>query len=155
MEEEKREREEEERRAKEEQMRKLREEKLLARQKEAQRRMEVEQMKSLIKMADKHYHRTLLLKRGLAPWKQFVQDMNSLRDLADSRYQTNTIKWAWSVWEGTVRIRERTREKKVEVFSRHRILRSTYKSWRLVSFTCTLCIIHNYVYIINLWEMCF
>ena len=133
MEEEKRQREEEERQAKEEQIKKLREAKLLAQQKEAQRQMEIEQMKSLIRMAEKHYHHTLLLKRGLVPWKRFVQHMNDLRDLADSRYRANTIKWAWSVWEGTARKRERTREKKVEIFSRHRILRLTFMSWKSVS----------------------
>lgn len=42
-------------------------------QREEEKQMQLKRQQELLKLARQHYYRTLLLRRGLAPWKRFIQ----------------------------------------------------------------------------------
>ncbi|KAM7369894.1 hypothetical protein PAMP_011182 [Pampus punctatissimus] len=93
-----REEEEEKRKAAE----KRREEKRQEKEREEEKHKQLKRQQELLKLAHQHYHRTLLLRRGLAPWKRLIQLRQSNTEMKDWRmiqeerakrfYRTRTLR---------------------------------------------------------------
>ncbi|CAB1340982.1 unnamed protein product, partial [Coregonus sp. 'balchen'] len=96
---------------------------------ENQRRLEREQQ--LQTQAQQHYHRTLLLRRGLAPWKRIVAMSQANTQLKDHRMvlegRANRL---WRTHMTQKRMVEWDREQQAQEHSDRRAVRSCFQAWR-------------------------
>ncbi|GLD54744.1 coiled-coil domain-containing protein 191 isoform X1 [Lates japonicus] len=68
-----------------------------AREEEKQRQLKRQQ--ELLKRAHQHYHQTLLLRRGLAPWKRLIQLRQANIQLAESHHNLVLLRRSLSCWK--------------------------------------------------------
>ncbi|KAM6900238.1 coiled-coil domain-containing protein 191 [Xenentodon cancila] len=100
--EEKRQREEEEEKRKAAEKR--REEKRLEQEREEEKQRELKRQQELTGVARQHYHKTLLLRWGLAPWKCLIQIRQASLELAENHHtlfllRRCTLQWKQSAME--------------------------------------------------------
>ncbi|KAK2886502.1 coiled-coil domain-containing protein 191 [Channa argus] len=121
-----REEEEEKRKAAE----KRREEKRLEKEKEEEKQKEQKRQQELLKLARKHYHRTLLLRRGLVPWKRFTQLRQGNKQLAESHYNLILLRRCTLGWQQSARQSVSEKEASADQLHQHFLLRRSLSCWK-------------------------
>ncbi|KAF3703606.1 Coiled-coil domain-containing protein 191 [Channa argus] len=142
-----REEEEEKRKAAE----KRREEKRLEKEKEEEKQKEQKRQQELLKLARKHYHRTLLLRRGLVPWKRFTQLRQGNKQLAESHYNLILLRRCTLGWQQSARQSVSEKEASADQLHQHFLLRRSLSCWKRVNDTPFLnecCLLQ-----LNDWQM--
>ena len=83
------------------------------REEEKQKRLRLQE--ELNKMARKHYHTFLLHRRGVAPWKKFVDlcqaNVRKADELSEEHVKKRTLARWQSVWARAVEEKEKTADK--------------------------------------------
>lgn len=120
-----REEEEEKRRAAE----RRREERRLEREREEEKLRQLKRQQELMKLARQHYHRTLLLRRGLAPWKRLIQLRQANLQLAESHHNLFLLRQCTLGWQQTARQSLSEKEASADQLHQHFLLRRSLSSW--------------------------
>ncbi|XP_029979062.1 coiled-coil domain-containing protein 191 isoform X2 [Sphaeramia orbicularis] len=121
-----REEEEEKRRAAE----KRREEKRQEREREEEKQRQQQRQQELTKMARQHYHRILLLRRGIAPWKRFIQLRQANIQLAESHRNLFLLRRCTLAWQQSARASLSEKEASADQLHQHFLLRRSLSCWK-------------------------
>ncbi|KAK7879012.1 hypothetical protein WMY93_030765 [Mugilogobius chulae] len=134
-----REEEEEKRRAAE----RRREERRLEKEREEEKQRQLRRQRELTSLASQHYHRTLLRRQGLAPWKRLVQltqaNMQILdwqmiqEERAERFYRVRTLRRVLKALQNFVTQKKLLEWERQEVAEKHnsrRVLQRWFLAWR-------------------------
>ncbi|KAM7390469.1 hypothetical protein PAMA_008567 [Pampus argenteus] len=121
-----REEEEEKRKAAE----KRREEKRQEKEREEEKHKQLKRQQELLKLAHQHYHRTLLLRRGLAPWKRLIQLRQSNTELAESHHNLVLLRRCTLGWRQSARESLSEKEASADQLYQHFLLRRGLSCWK-------------------------
>ncbi|XP_028289251.1 coiled-coil domain-containing protein 191 [Parambassis ranga] len=121
-----REEEEEKRKAAE----KRREEKRLEREREEEKQRQLERQQELLKVARQHYHKTLLLRRGLVPWKHLIQIRNTSMELAESHHNLFLLRRCTRGWQQSARESLSEKEALADQLQQHFLLQRSLRCWK-------------------------
>ncbi|KAF7669285.1 hypothetical protein LDENG_00203140 [Lucifuga dentata] len=121
-----REEEEEKRRAAE----KRREEKRMEREREEEKQRRLKREQELITVARQHYHRTLLLRRGLSPWKRLLQLKQTNMQLAESHHNLFLLRRCTLGWQQSARESMSQKEDSADQLHQHFLLRRSLSCWK-------------------------
>uniref|UniRef100_A0AAX7UA00 Coiled-coil domain containing 191 n=1 Tax=Astatotilapia calliptera TaxID=8154 RepID=A0AAX7UA00_ASTCA len=117
-----REEEEEKRKAAE----RRREEKRLEREREEEKQRQLKRQRELMALARQHHCRTLLLRRGLAPWKRLIQ----LRQLAERHHTFILLRQCTLDWQQSARESVSDKEACADQLHQHFLLRRSLTCWK-------------------------
>nr|XP_020455613.1 coiled-coil domain-containing protein 191 isoform X2 [Monopterus albus] len=123
-----REEEEEKRKAAE----KKREEKRLEREREEEKQRQLKRHQKLLKLANQHYHRTLLLHRGLAPWKCLLELRQANIKLAESHHNLVLLRRCTLGWQQSARELRSDKEASADQLHQHFLLRRSLSCWKIL-----------------------
>ncbi|XP_071341276.1 coiled-coil domain-containing protein 191 [Trachinotus anak] len=126
--EEQRQREEEENKRKAAEKRK--EEKRLEREREEEQQRQLKRQQELLKLARQHYHRTLLLRRGLAPWKRLIQLRQANIQLAESHHNLLLLRRCTLGWQQSARESLSKKEASADQLHQHFLIRRSLSCWK-------------------------
>ncbi|XP_022050771.2 coiled-coil domain-containing protein 191 [Acanthochromis polyacanthus] len=126
--EEQRQREEEEEKRKEAEKR--REEKRLEKERKEEKQRQMTRQKELLKLACQHYNRTLLLRRGLAPWKRLIQFRQANMELAESHHNLFLLSRCVLGWQQSARESLSEKEACADQLHQHFLLRRSLSCWK-------------------------
>ncbi|XP_062235625.1 coiled-coil domain-containing protein 191 [Platichthys flesus] len=121
----KREEEEEKHRAAE----KRREEKRLEREREEENKRQVKRQQELLQVARLHYRETLLLRRGLAPWKRLIQLKRANTQLAESHHNLLLLRSCTLGWQQSAREAVSGKEASADRLHRRCVLQRSLGCW--------------------------
>uniref|UniRef100_A0A8C9ZDP4 Coiled-coil domain containing 191 n=1 Tax=Sander lucioperca TaxID=283035 RepID=A0A8C9ZDP4_SANLU len=121
-----REEEEEKRKAAE----KKREEKRQEREREEEKQRQLKRQQELLKLAHQHYHRNLLLRRGLAPWKRLIQRRQANIRLAESHHNLFLLGRCTLGWQQSARESLTEKEASADQLHQHFLLRRSLSCWK-------------------------
>ncbi|KAM9839704.1 coiled-coil domain-containing protein 191 [Aulostomus maculatus] len=121
-----REEEEEKRRAAE----KRREEKQLKKMREEERLRQLEKHREQLKRAHQHYHRTLLLRRGLLPWKRLIQLKRDNTQLAETHNNLFLLRRFTLAWQQSARESLSKKEASADQLHQHFLLWKSLSGWK-------------------------
>ncbi|XP_047424689.1 coiled-coil domain-containing protein 191 [Mugil cephalus] len=121
-----REEEEEKRKAAE----KRREEKRKEREREEEKQTQLKRQQELLSLARQHYHRTSLLRRGLAPWRRFIQLRKADVELAESHRNLFLLRRCTLAWQRSARESLSEKEACADQLHQHFLLRRSLSCWK-------------------------
>uniref|UniRef100_UPI003AAB573F coiled-coil domain-containing protein 191 n=1 Tax=Centroberyx gerrardi TaxID=166262 RepID=UPI003AAB573F len=121
-----REEEEEKRRAAE----RRREEKRQEREREEEKQKQLKREQELQTLARQHYHRTLLLRRGLAPWKRLLQLTQTNTQLAESHHSLFLLRRCTLAWQQSASESLSQKEASADQLYQHFLLRRSLACWK-------------------------
>ncbi|XP_041823769.1 coiled-coil domain-containing protein 191 [Melanotaenia boesemani] len=121
-----REEEEEKRKAVE----KRREEKRLEREREEEKQRQLKRQQELMRLACQHYHKTLLLRRGMTPWKRLIQFRNANMELAKSHHKLLLLRHCVLRWQQSARESLSKKEALADQLHQHFLLRRSLSCWK-------------------------
>ncbi|XP_028424747.1 coiled-coil domain-containing protein 191 [Perca flavescens] len=121
-----REEEEEKRKAAE----KKREEKRQEIEREEEKQRQLKRQQELLKLAHQHYHRNLLLRRGLAPWKRLIQLRQANIQLAESHHNLFLLGRCTLGWQQSARESLTEKEDSADQLHQHFLLRRSLSCWK-------------------------
>ncbi|XP_046880221.1 coiled-coil domain-containing protein 191 [Hypomesus transpacificus] len=98
------------------------------REQEKHRRLELE--RQLQVEAQQHYHRTLLLRRGLAPWKRLVSLGRDKAQLAVSHYGHALLRQCILSWQQVAGEAQAQKRASADQLHQHILLRRSLCSWK-------------------------
>uniref|UniRef100_A0AAY4AUT4 Uncharacterized protein n=1 Tax=Denticeps clupeoides TaxID=299321 RepID=A0AAY4AUT4_9TELE len=98
-------------------------------QRELEKQMRLEKEKKLLHHAGQHYHRTLLLRRGLAPWKSFVAQSQANMQLAMDHHQQSALKQCFLSWQSSARESAAEKEARADMLYERILLRRGLYGW--------------------------
>uniref|UniRef100_A0A665V4S3 Coiled-coil domain containing 191 n=1 Tax=Echeneis naucrates TaxID=173247 RepID=A0A665V4S3_ECHNA len=109
---------------------KRKEERRLEKEREEEKQRQLKKQQELLKLAREHYHRTVLLRRGLAPWKRLIQLRQANIQLADSHHNLILLRRCVIGWQQSAR--ESLSEKAASADQLHRrfLLRRILSCWK-------------------------
>ncbi|XP_028825988.1 coiled-coil domain-containing protein 191 [Denticeps clupeoides] len=105
------------------------EERRRQRERELEKQMRLEKEKKLLHHAGQHYHRTLLLRRGLAPWKSFVAQSQANMQLAMDHHQQSALKQCFLSWQSSARESAAEKEARADMLYERILLRRGLYGW--------------------------
>ncbi|XP_054893212.1 coiled-coil domain-containing protein 191 isoform X2 [Poeciliopsis prolifica] len=109
---------------------KKREEKRLEREREAERQRRLKRHQELMRLACEHHNKTLLLHRGLAPWKRLMQLRRENMELAESHHNLFLLKQCTLGWLQYARETQRERVACADQLQKHFLLRWSLNCWK-------------------------
>ncbi|XP_072306945.1 coiled-coil domain-containing protein 191 [Eucyclogobius newberryi] len=121
-----REEEEEKRRA----AQRRREERRLEREREEEKQKQLKRQQELMSLARQHYLRTLLHRRGLAPWVRLVQLTQANMQLAQSHHNLSLLRQCTFSWQRTTRESLSEKEASADQLHQHFLLRRSLCRWQ-------------------------
>ncbi|XP_039900411.1 coiled-coil domain-containing protein 191 [Simochromis diagramma] len=121
-----REEEEEKRKAAE----RRREEKRLEREREEEKQRQLKRQRELMALARQHHCRTLLLRRGLAPWKRLVQLRLASVELAERHHTFILLRQCTLGWQQSARESVSDKEACADQLHQHFLLRRSLTCWK-------------------------
>ncbi|XP_044031665.1 coiled-coil domain-containing protein 191 isoform X2 [Siniperca chuatsi] len=121
-----REEEEEKRKAAE----KKREEKRQEREREEEKQRQVKRQQELLKLARQYYHRNLLLRRGLAPWKCLIQLRQANMQLAERHHNLFLLRQCTVGWQQSASEFLSEKEASADQLYQHFLLRRSLSCWK-------------------------
>ncbi|XP_026217105.1 coiled-coil domain-containing protein 191 [Anabas testudineus] len=121
-----REEEEEKRKAAE----KKREEKRQEREREEEKQRQQKKQQDFLKLARQHYHRSLLLRRGLAPWKRLIQLRQVNIQLAESHHNLILLRRCTQGWQQSARESASEKKASADQLHQHFLLRRSLSCWK-------------------------
>ncbi|XP_067108128.1 coiled-coil domain-containing protein 191 [Osmerus mordax] len=98
------------------------------REQEKQRRLELEQQLQVD--AQQHYRRTLLLRRGLAPWKRLVSLGRDKAQLAGSHHRHALLRQCILSWQQVAGEAQAQKRASADQLHQHILLRRSLYSWK-------------------------
>ncbi|XP_068199882.1 coiled-coil domain-containing protein 191 [Antennarius striatus] len=109
---------------------KKKEEKRQEREREKEKQRQLKRQQELLKLARYHYHRNLLLLRGLVPWKRLVQLRQANVQLAESHHNLSLLRRCTLGWQQSAR--ESLSEKKAyaDQLYQHFLLQRSLSCWK-------------------------
>uniref|UniRef100_A0A673YR47 Coiled-coil domain containing 191 n=1 Tax=Salmo trutta TaxID=8032 RepID=A0A673YR47_SALTR len=126
--------EEERQREEEEQKRRAaerrREEKRQEREREQENQRRFEREQQLQTQAQQHYHRTLLLRRGLAPWKRRVAMSQANTQLARAHHRQSLLKRCTLSWQQVTGESLAQKRASAKQLHQHILLRRSLGNWK-------------------------
>ncbi|XP_034717575.1 coiled-coil domain-containing protein 191 [Etheostoma cragini] len=126
--EEQRQREEEEEKRKA--VEKKREEKRQKREREEEKQRQLERQQELLKLAHQHYHRNLLLRRGLVPWKRLIELRQANIQLAENHHNLFLLGRCTLGWQQSARESLAEKEASADQLHQHFLLRRSLSYWK-------------------------
>ncbi|KAL1006529.1 hypothetical protein UPYG_G00073470 [Umbra pygmaea] len=118
--------EEEKRRAAE----RRRQEKRQERERELEKVRKLEREQQLNNKAQQHYHRTLLLRRGLAPWKRLVAMSQTDDQLARDHHRLSLLKWCLVSWQQVAGESLAQKRASADQLNQNMLLRWSLGNWK-------------------------
>ncbi|GAA6214973.1 coiled-coil domain-containing protein 191 isoform X1 [Lates japonicus] len=109
---------------------KRREEKRLEREREEEKQRQLKRQQELLKRAHQHYHQTLLLRRGLAPWKRLIQLRQANIQLAESHHNLVLLRRCTLGWQQSARQSLSEKEASADQLHQHFLLRRSLSCWK-------------------------
>ncbi|XP_054478854.1 coiled-coil domain-containing protein 191 [Anoplopoma fimbria] len=109
---------------------KKREEKRQEREREEEKQRQLKRQQEHLKLARQHYHRTLLLRRGLAPWKRLIQIRQANIQLAESHHNLFLLRRCTLRWQQSARESLSEKEASVDQLHQHFLLRRSLSCWK-------------------------
>uniref|UniRef100_A0A3Q3KXT0 Coiled-coil domain containing 191 n=1 Tax=Mastacembelus armatus TaxID=205130 RepID=A0A3Q3KXT0_9TELE len=109
---------------------KKREEKRLEKEREEEKQRQLKRHQELLKLARQHYHRTLLLHRGLAPWKRLIQLGRANVQLAESHHNLFLLRRCTLGWQQSARDSLSQKEASADQLQQHFLLRRSLSCWK-------------------------
>ncbi|XP_069368209.1 coiled-coil domain-containing protein 191 isoform X2 [Paralichthys olivaceus] len=109
---------------------KRKEEKRLEREREEEKQRQVKRQQELLKLARQHYQRTLLLRRGLAPWKRLIQLQLVNTQLAESHHNLLLLKRCTLGWQQSARETLSAKEASADQLHQYFLLRRSLSCWK-------------------------
>ncbi|XP_015196679.2 coiled-coil domain-containing protein 191 [Lepisosteus oculatus] len=106
-----------------------REERRLQRQREQERLTRLEREQQLQARASDHYLRTLLTRRGLAPWKRLLEQARRNAQLAETHHGHSLLRRCFSSWLQTAGESLAEKEARAEQLYRRILLRRCLHRW--------------------------
>ncbi|KAF6727295.1 Coiled-coil domain-containing protein KIAA1407-like [Oryzias melastigma] len=108
---------------------KRREEKRLEREREEEKQRRLKRQQELTRLAHQHYDRTLLLRRGLAPWKRLVQFLKVNKELAESHHKLLLLRRCTLRWQQSARESVSEKNARADLLQQHFLLRRGFRCW--------------------------
>uniref|UniRef100_A0A8C6TC29 Coiled-coil domain containing 191 n=1 Tax=Neogobius melanostomus TaxID=47308 RepID=A0A8C6TC29_9GOBI len=102
-------------------------------QREEEKQRQLKRQQEQMTQARQHYHRTLLLRRGLAPWKRLVQLTHANMQLAQSHHNLSLLRLCTLRWQRAARESLSEKEASADQLHQHFLLRRSLGSWKRVS----------------------
>ncbi|KAL6097820.1 ccdc191 [Pungitius sinensis] len=109
---------------------KKREEKRQEREREEEKQRQLKMQQELLKLARHHYDRNLLLRRGLAPWKQLIRIRQANVQLAERHHNLLLLRRCTLGWQQSAREARSEKEASVDQLYRHFLLRRSLSCWK-------------------------
>ncbi|RVE58791.1 hypothetical protein OJAV_G00197660 [Oryzias javanicus] len=106
-----------------------REEKRLEREREEEKQRRRKRQQELTRLAHQHYDRTLLLRRGLAPWKRLVQFLKVNKELAESHHKLLLLRRCTLRWQQSARESVSEKNARADLLQQHFLLRRGFRCW--------------------------
>ncbi|XP_036934665.1 coiled-coil domain-containing protein 191 isoform X1 [Acanthopagrus latus] len=125
--EEQRQREEEEEKRKATERKK--EEKRQEREREEEKQRQLKRQQELLRLANQHYHRNLLLRRGLAPWRCLIQLKQANMQLAQRHHNLFLLRRCTLGWRQSARESLSAKEASADQLYQHFLLRRSLSCW--------------------------
>uniref|UniRef100_A0A3B4WIW0 Coiled-coil domain containing 191 n=1 Tax=Seriola lalandi dorsalis TaxID=1841481 RepID=A0A3B4WIW0_SERLL len=104
--------------------------KLLCKTREEEKQRQLKRQQELLKLARQHYHRTLLLRRGLAPWKRLIQLGQANIQLAQSHHNLFLLRRCTLGWQQSARESLSEKEASADQLHQHFVLRRSLSCWK-------------------------
>ncbi|KAL2085140.1 hypothetical protein ACEWY4_018460 [Coilia grayii] len=126
---------EEERERMEEEERRLaaekrKEERRRQKERELEKQRKVEREQKLVSQAKEHYQRSLLLRRGLAPWRRFLELCHANTQVAVAHHGHLALRRSFLLWYSTTQQRQQHRQARATHHHTHTLLRACLTRWR-------------------------
>ncbi|XP_029313338.1 LOW QUALITY PROTEIN: coiled-coil domain-containing protein 191 [Cottoperca gobio] len=109
---------------------KKREEKRQEREREEEKQKQLHRQQELLKLARQHYHRNLLLRRGLAPWGRLIQLRQANTQLAERHHNLFLLRRCTRGWQQSARESMSAKEVFVDQLHQHFLLRRSLNCWK-------------------------
>ncbi|XP_044195571.1 coiled-coil domain-containing protein 191 [Thunnus albacares] len=109
---------------------KRREEKRQEREREEEKQRQLKRQQELLKLARQHYHRSLLLRRGLAPWKRLIQLRQANTQLAERHHNLFLLRRCTLGWKQSARESLCEKEVSADQLHQHFLLRRSLSCWK-------------------------
>ncbi|KAM3593051.1 uncharacterized protein V6R79_005140 [Siganus canaliculatus] len=106
------------------------EQKRLEREREEEKQRQLKRQQELLTLARQHYHRTSLLRRGLAPWKRLIQLRQADMRLAESHRNLFLLRRCTQGWQQSARESLSEREASADQLHQHFLLRRSLSCWK-------------------------
>ncbi|KAK5849666.1 hypothetical protein PBY51_013981 [Eleginops maclovinus] len=107
-----------------------REERRQEREREEEKQRQLKRQQELLSIARRHYLKNLLLRRGLAPWKRFIQLQQANIKLASTHHNLFLLRRCSLRWQQSARESSSQREARVDQLHRHTLLRRSLSCWK-------------------------
>lgn len=89
-------------------------------------------MKKLNRKADDHYHRTLVKKYGLVPWRRLLEAMDEMMSRADKFFKNRLLAVSFQEWFKLARTECQLRNELADNLFKRILLCRGWRSWRKV-----------------------
>uniref|UniRef100_A0A3P9HXZ1 Coiled-coil domain containing 191 n=1 Tax=Oryzias latipes TaxID=8090 RepID=A0A3P9HXZ1_ORYLA len=119
-----------ERRKEIEEVKKKKEEQKLAEMKrEEEKQRQLKRQQELARLAHQHCNKTLLLQRGLVPWKRFIQFLKVNKELAENHHKLLLLRRCTLQWQQSARESVSERNARADLLQQHFLLRRGFRCW--------------------------
>ncbi|KAK1885355.1 Coiled-coil domain containing protein 191 [Dissostichus eleginoides] len=111
-------------------MKRKREERRQEREREEEKQRQLKRQQELLSIARQHYLKNLQLRRGLAPWKRFIQLQRANIKLADTHHNLSLLRRSTLRWQQSARESSSQKEARADRLHRHFLLRRSLSRWK-------------------------
>uniref|UniRef100_A0A8C7YTL6 Coiled-coil domain containing 191 n=1 Tax=Oryzias sinensis TaxID=183150 RepID=A0A8C7YTL6_9TELE len=122
-------RQQEEEEEKRQALEKRREEKRLEREREEEKQRQLKRQQELARLAHQHCNKTLLLQRGLVPWKRFIQFLKVNKELAENHHKLLLLRRCTLQWQQSARESVSEKDARADLLQQHFLLRRGFRCW--------------------------
>ncbi|XP_055007035.1 coiled-coil domain-containing protein 191 isoform X2 [Boleophthalmus pectinirostris] len=109
---------------------KRREERRVEKEREDEKQRRLRRQQELMSLARQHYHRTLLKRNGLAPWKRLVQQTQANMQLAQSHHDLSLLRQCTLSWQRMAQESLSEKKASADQLHQHFLLRRSLGSWK-------------------------
>ncbi|KAJ4925634.1 hypothetical protein JOQ06_018359 [Pogonophryne albipinna] len=107
-----------------------RDERRQEREREEEKQRQLKRQQELLSIARQHYLKNLLLRRGLAPWKRFIQLQRANIKLADIHHNLSLLRRSTLRWQQSARESSSQKGARADGLHRHFLLRRSLSRWK-------------------------
>uniref|UniRef100_A0A8C7PHJ7 Coiled-coil domain containing 191 n=1 Tax=Oncorhynchus mykiss TaxID=8022 RepID=A0A8C7PHJ7_ONCMY len=125
-----------ERRREVEELKRKKEEERLVRNREQEKQWRLERDQQLQTQAQQHYHRTILLRRGLEPWKRLVAQSQANTQLARAHHRQSLLRRCTLSWQQVAGESLAQKWASADQLHQHILLRRSLGNWKRLKDHC-------------------
>uniref|UniRef100_A0A3P9KVZ2 Coiled-coil domain containing 191 n=1 Tax=Oryzias latipes TaxID=8090 RepID=A0A3P9KVZ2_ORYLA len=122
-------RQQEEEEEKRQALEKRREEKRLEREREEEKQRQLKRQQELARLAHQHCNKTLLLQRGLVPWKRFIQFLKVNKELAENHHKLLLLRRCTLQWQQSARESVSEKNARADLLQQHFLQQRGFRCW--------------------------